>query len=1152
MARLRLRLLGGFAASGEGKEFDHFPTNKARALLAYLAVEPAVAHRRAQLAALLWPEHDEGAALANLRKTLFHLRQTFDDVLPGFFEQALDADRAGVSLRAGAADVDVGDFLARLSATARHEHVALERCPECLNRLAEAADLYRGDLLAGLALSDARPFEEWLTVWQERLHRQALDALHILTVAREAQGEYDAAIDYAARQLALEPWRESAHRRLMSLYAATGRQELALRQYEKCRLVLAEELGVLPSAETEQLLSEIKADRSAFAVGRVDVAHQPAQLHGFPARATTFIGRQAELEAVLDRLLDPRVGLLTLTGYGGSGKTTLAVAAANRVMGGSHPFAGGAWFVPLAGIGESGLLAAAIGAQLGLAFSPKRSPDDDVIAFLSGRPALLVLDNYEHLLPETALVERILRETPVTKLLVTSRAPLNLRAEWRQPVSGLPVPGEDDAPERVAGYEAVRLLETIGSQSDPGFRVGAGNAPALARIARRLDGMPLALEIAGNWLAAYPPEALADQIDASLTFLVAGWRDMPERHRSLEIVFAHSWELLAPRAQQALARATCFQGRFSPAAALAVAGATPGDLNALADHALLRRQPGGRFGLHPVLREFAAGHLADRDVLYRDHAGWYLRRVTELAPVFASREAATAVARVEDEIDDIRQAWRWAALQADVERLAEGLDGLAAFYQFRGLYAEGRDAFASAAAAVEQASHDPLAYRLRLAEAACRLKLGDLEEAIHLAARVQESGNAETLTASLLLLAQLHELRANYDAAISYLEVALARLESTGEVADLALALGQQGWLYRQRNVYERAIPAYERALALNRRLGNELGAAENHAGLGLIYKDTGQFEAAVENLTAARAIAQSLNHRENIARFTQNLGLVYWQMDRLDEALSCYLEALEIAEAIQHRRGMAMCLGTIGVLHRRRYDYPAALAHYERALALFEQLGDQANTAVQLGNIGNVYMDTGKFADALDYMGRALVIDRELGVIEGVSRHLGNIGDTLKDQERFAEALVCFEEGIPALRRTGARYYLCWQLVSCAETLLALGRASEARTLADEGARMAADVGRRQYHFQGRLLAARLATLPHGSGETLALLSGLAGEFGLPEERAELAFWRWQLLGDRDARLDAIALFRPLLAQTGVFRYRQRLDRLGAGADGI
>ncbi len=268
MAQLTLALLGPFQATVDGRAVTGFPTAKTRALLAYLAVEAGRPHPRATLAALLWPEMPDEAAMNNLRKTLHRLRQALDAPAPGLADRVAPITRQTVQLDVTMCTVDVVSVRALLEASAAHPHRQLARCAPCLERLAQAAALYQGELLSGLALADAPEFEEWLLLEREVMLQQALRTLSALADAETLRGAYEQAQAYAARQLALDPCREEAHRQAMCALALAGQRSAALAQYAACRRLLAETLGVEPETETVALYERIQQGR---ALGGADI-----------------------------------------------------------------------------------------------------------------------------------------------------------------------------------------------------------------------------------------------------------------------------------------------------------------------------------------------------------------------------------------------------------------------------------------------------------------------------------------------------------------------------------------------------------------------------------------------------------------------------------------------------------------------------------------------------------------------------------------------------------------------------------------------------------------------------------------------------------------------------------------------------------------
>lgn len=1145
MALFNLRLLGSFQAEIEHKPLVHFPTSKVRAFLAYLAVESEQPHLRTQLAALLWGEWDEQAARANLRKTLLRLRQALDQSAPGLGDALLDISRDAVQMRPDQIAVDVLTFRAYHKQVKAHSHADVAGCTLCLERLANATALYQGDLLAGLEVNDAPQFEEWLAVQREHLYEQALASLSLLSDAYLQRDDFERGLLYAKQQIHLQPWREEAHRQAMQALASLGRREEAIAQYERCRRVLYEELGITPDPETERLLAAIQSGEAVSRVVRAAQKPARATLHNFPARLTPFIGREDAVATVQERLRDPACRLLTLLGAGGLGKTTLAVESVAQFAAAGDLFPDGCYFIPLVTATASDHVVTAIGEQLDVTFRQGADPEAQLLSAMADRAMLLVLDNYEQVAGETEFLERILAATSRVMLLITSRAPLNLRAEWRLPLSGLSVPQESAPLNQVAAHTAVQMFQSTAQRVDPGFRLTTENAELIGAICRSLAGMPLALEIAAGWLKLHSLETLARRIEAGVDFLTTQARDMPERHRSLRVVFEQSWQLLSPVEREAYARLTCFRGSFSMEAAIQVAEISVATLTTLLDHALVQRAQDDRFSLHPVLLQFANSYLESADALYDRHADWFLNRVAGAAPFFATSNAPAAIAVIRMDLDDVRSAWQWAVETRRTALLSQSLDGLLFFYQFRGYYREGRHNFAAAVQSLAQMPEEQmLVNRLRLAQSACAARLGDSTAAISLARQVVDSGDEHNRAAATMALGELHELRGEYSEAIAYLEEARRRMAEHGDTIKLAEVLDRMSRVYRSWDQLDEGIDVLSQALVINQRMGNEAGAAENHANLGLSYKDQGIFPKAIYHIEQAIALARKLNHRENTARFTQNLGLVYWQMEELEEALDCYQQALAMAEELESKRGTAMCAGGIGVIMRRLYRYDEALTYLQRALRLAEEIGDRAMQATQQGNIGNVYMNLGEYQRGIGYHERAAELDRAAGATGGVSRHLGNIGDVMRRQGRYQEALPYFEEAVVQLRQIKSPYNLSWILVSYAEALHALGRFDEAQAANEEGGRLAAELGRRPVEFSSRLLSARL-TARTDLLSALAALDTLRLQFTDLEYQAEIAYAQWEFTQEVTAHRRALQLYERLVITTGKFRHRERLQAL-------
>lgn len=338
-----------------------------------------------------------------------------------------------------------------------------------------AVELYRGEFLAGLVIGDSATFEDWVVARREELHRRVLDALAQLTHAYLRQRDFACAQQFAARQLELEPFREEAHRALMEIFARTGQRAAALAQYENCRAILAAEFGIEPSAETRTLAEQISA-RGAVPP------------HNLPLPLAPLIGRASELAIIAARLADPACRLLTLTGPGGIGKTTLALHAAADQLG---DWMDGVFFISLASAQNVAQAEATLIAALTI---PQGHSDarTRIGAFLRDQTRLLILDNCEQIADLATLVRAILDAAPRVKLLITAREPLNLRDEWIVRIEGL-----------ADGRDAHALFTHHAQRVAATFAPSADDLAAIARIVEILRGSPLGILLAAGWVEAF-------------------------------------------------------------------------------------------------------------------------------------------------------------------------------------------------------------------------------------------------------------------------------------------------------------------------------------------------------------------------------------------------------------------------------------------------------------------------------------------------------------------------------------------------------------------------------------------------------------------------------------------------------------------------
>lgn len=954
MPQLSLSLFGSFRAEGAGAPLAGFESDKVRALLAYLAVEAGRPHRRGALAALLWPERPERAALLNLNQALANLRRVVGDREAA--TPLILSTRESVQLNPAAAlELDVAAFVNLLDACATHPHRGANACGPCAARRARAVGLYAGPFLESVTPRDCLPFEEWALVVRERLHQRMLEALAGLAAYHAGRGEHADALVVARRLLELEPWREEAHRQVMLLLWRDGQRAAALAQYERCREVLAAELGADPEQATEELYEAILAGDLPAGTDARTGEPSPQPLHPvtpsprhpvtpspLPAPATPFVGREDELAALADRIADPACRLVTVVGLGGSGKTRLAIEAARRAEG----FADGVHFVALAAVTRPEELLPAVARALGLAPSGGDGAQAQLEAHLRGRELLLVLDNLEQLRPAAAELAALLEAAPRLIILATSRERLGLRGEWAVELGGLGLPaGSGPGQLERSGAGALFLEAARRARGHAGFDEGARGA--VARICHTLGGHPLAIELAASWAHVLAPAAIEGELSHGLALLTGASQDLPERHRTLGAVLDATWEHLAAGEQRALRLLAVFPAGFGREAAEAVLGARPGaamatlsTLAALMNRALLQREGEGRYVAHAFIRQYAADRLREAGEEEEAH-----RRL--LVYALGLVEAAEAHMKTADEAAWLdRLAAEHAALLASLDRaLAAGEAEAAArlcvvlrwFWYIRGYIAEGRRRIECC---MDQA---------------------------------RAAGVAPALLARLLQGAGvLADEDGDYAGAAARYEEALTIFGRLGDKNGVRIVTNSLGVLHNSRGHYGEAQICFEVCLHLSRELGNSYGIATSLNNLGTTAMARGELPAALAHFAEGLEGARAIGYTVLTATLLDNLGDAALAMGELQRARAAYGEALALQRAEGDTQGAALSLRGLGLVALAQGDPAAAAGPIADALGLMLAAMGRRELIVTLDAVAALLAARGLPAEAARLCGAA------------------------------------------------------------------------------------------------------------------------------------------------------------------------------------
>ena len=663
-----------------------FPRRRMMALLVYLALNPQ-GHSRDELATLLWSDQGQSSARSALRRTLSELRRLLG-------AQTLDADPelgAVVQLVSHATEgldfwVDATEFRRCLQEAVAETHSPGIATPEHLVTLAQVVQLYRGDLLSGFTLDDSPVFEEWQLLQTESLRSELRGALEQLAVGHLGRGELTLALRHARRWAELEPEDEAAHRTLMQIHAASGQRSAALTQYDACRRVLQQELGVDPADETQRLYECIRDDK----IGEVVRFARP---HYLPVPLTRLIGREVEVAELRQLLSEQR--LVTLTGPGGVGKTRVAIRVGEEAL---VDFAAGVFFVDLAPVRDATLVIPTIATTFKLHEGGGRTLMDVLKEYLAQRHLLLILDNFEQVWQAGPQVSDLLAAAPELRALVTSRAILRLSGEHVYALSPLPVPQlrlPFSLPSIIKN-EAVQLFLLRAQAVRPDLRLSQANAAAVAEICRQLDGLPLAIELAAARIRLLSPHSLLVQLGNRLRLLVGGARDLPARQQTLRASLEWSHGLLSPAEQVLFRRLAVFAGGCTQEAAEAVCAEAglnaPDGIESLLDKQLLQSteaEDGTRYGMLETVREFALECLeqsGESPAIHRQHADYYAawqsryfqdlyRLETELANLRAVMRWSIDSGQAELGLTIVNHIWFWTARNTEFRFWLDGLLG---------------------------------------------------------------------------------------------------------------------------------------------------------------------------------------------------------------------------------------------------------------------------------------------------------------------------------------------------------------------------------------------------------------------------------------------------------------------------------------------
>jgi predicted ATPase/DNA-binding SARP family transcriptional activator len=923
----RAELVHGHSGDAGGLRF--LPERRFR-LLAYLALRGEWVSRD-ELATLFWPDRTQEAARSNLRKLLQEAR-SLD--LP-----QLECDRNSVRWNVS---TDVAEYKAALKRGDTDAAVAL----------------YRGPALRGLDGGESDAFSTWLAGERGRLHTAWREAVVAVLPHRGPAG----ALALAHLLLDDDPFDEDAMVAALDAHRELGDSRGADEAFRSYAERLIEELGVEPSARV----------RSAAARTTRPLAQEaePAPPNASPAppatapapTASSFIGRARELKELRTLLTNPACRLLTVTGPGGMGKSTLVKQAVREL---ASSYADGVTWIALDDLTDVAQVAPRIAAELALDLVPTQDPLERIAEHIGSRQMLLVLDNSEHLSRLSELVERLIDAAPRLQVLSTSRTRIGARGEGLVPLLGLTLPPLDGPASDIVAADAVQLFIAHARASDPRFNV-ATNLTPITRLVHAVGGLPLAILLAASWVRLLPITELVSEVTQSLDVLahVEEGDERPE-HRSVRATFEQSWRLLAPQEQRALAALAVMVGAFTLAAARDVAEAPLPLLASLVDKSLVQADGAGRFSLHPLIQQFAAEKLAS-DVAaeasargaHCRHFDQWLRRVADVP----RGEELRAMREIEQALENLRAMWHHAIATQAWDTLAANAVPLMRSFELRNRVPEGAallDAADAALADVSTEDHAPDRARANVwrAQGTLDYRSGANERCMQRAER------------SLPLCRTLG-----------------IRKGIKGNLNCLGLA----AW---QLNRRDDAARYFAEAVAEARADGDVEGEAMFLANAALVEKAKGNFANALVLTEQALAVHRVRNNQVSIRMALNNLGNLLRALQRPRDAVVVLNEALAtIGESdLDPTRAFVLC--NLALAHDDLEEFDHALSYAERALGLLGSHGDPGLEASIRHALARGCTGLGRFDEAERHLARAVQLalaQHRTSVAVGTLMHWG------------------------------------------------------------------------------------------------------------------------------------------------------------------
>ncbi len=741
----------------------------------------------------------------------------------------------------------------------------------------------------------------------------------------------------------------------------------------------------IPAGQQTSFLKVARKEKAADTLAELPILDQPLPqpAHHLPQLLHPLIGREFELSEIIRLIQDPQCRLVTLTGQGGVGKTRLALQAASAL---EDSFQDGVFFISFIPVVGREQCVTMIADAIGIVLYSATDRSDQLLSYLLNKEMLLIIDNFEHLATDqscSGLMADILDRAHKVQIMITSRQPLHLQAEWIFAVQGLPVPNSD-LPGELETNSAVELFIQRAKQSNARFKPSHADQIAIARICELMEGLPLGLELAAAWVGTLSCTEIADEIQRSMNFLETVVRDVPERHRSIRVTVEHSWKLLTDEEQSVLRKLSVFRGGFTRPAAEAVAHASLPILSALVSKSLLHRTKSGRYEMHEIIHQFASQHLQENDEECRQTQIQYCQYFAELLAIrgasLKGSDRSAIVSELVADIGNLRQTWHWSSANKNFREISQAADTMFWLYESRSNCREGVPLFGEAVNSFQQ----PLKAPDDSTDWSRQLALGQAlgYQGFFLFRQGRHPEGRAALKSSFNILEKIAQSDSD--------EVRTAFSNTSAFLGTVTSVMGD--FVDGERMLHE--------GLNMKAGLNDPWGSAFCLRQIGLSAHYQGDYATAYKSLEQSLAISRQIGNEWSISASLNQLGIVAHSQQKYDQAQHYLSDGLELSRALEDRASIAFALDGLGLVSTAQGRYTEAQTLLDESVALWTEIGEQGSLAQTLNHQGDTWLMIGDmpaarkcFSDALGVASQAqitpvlldsLIGEAELQIREG------------------------------------------------------------------------------------------------------------------------------------------------------------------------